>query len=67
MLGAVGVGRVDDLDEHVGPVDLLERRPERVDELVRELVDEPDGIGEDGGLALAQASALSSVDLPAFV
>ena len=91
MLGVVRIRGVDDLDQHVGPVDLLERRPERVDELVRQLVDEPHRVGDDRRLALAEAdlarlvgssvakslssalatseptSALSSVDLPAFV
>ena len=50
-----GSDGVDDLDEDVGPVDLLEGRPERVDELVRELVDEADRVGDDRGLALAEA------------
>ena len=54
MLLEVGVGGVDDLDQDVGPVDLLERRPERVDQLVRQLVDEPDGVGDDRGLAVAE-------------
>ena len=91
VLVDVGVGGVDDLDQHVGPVDLLERRPERVDELVRQLVDEADRVGDDRRLAVAEldlaadvgssvakslssaratsvpTSALSSVDLPAFV
>ena len=40
--------------QDVGPVDLLERRPERVDELVRQLVDEPDRVGHDRGLAVAE-------------
>ena len=46
VLFEVGVGRVNDLDQDVGPVDLLERRAEGIDELVRELVDEADGVGE---------------------
>ncbi len=54
VLLEVGIGRVDDLDEDVGPVDLLERRPERVDELVRELVDEAHGVGHDRGLPVAE-------------
>ena len=54
VLVDVGVGRVDDLDEDVGAVDLLERRPERVDELVRQLVDEPDRVGDDRRLAVAE-------------
>src|SRR5258708_25804914 len=48
------IRRVDDLDEDVGAVDLLERGPERVDELVRQLVDEPDGVGHDRGLAVTE-------------
>ena len=40
--------------QDVGPVDLLERRPERVDELVRQLVDEAHGVGDDRGLAVAE-------------
>ena len=35
MLGGVPVGGIDDLEQDVGPVDLLERRPERVDQLMR--------------------------------
>ena len=54
MLVEVVVGGVDDLDQHVGPVDLLERRPEGVDELVRQLVDEADGVGHDRRLAVAE-------------
>ena len=54
VLLEVRVGRVDDLDQDVGAVDLLERRPERVDELVRQLVDEAHGVGHDRGLAVAE-------------
>ena len=54
VLLEVRVGGVDDLDQDVGPVDLLERRPERVDELVRQLVDEAHGVGDDRGLAVAE-------------
>ena len=54
VLVVVVVGGVDDLDQHVGPVDLLERRPEGVDELVRQLVDEAHGVGHDRGLAVAE-------------
>ena len=54
VLLEVAVGRVDDLDQHVGPVDLLERRPERVDQLVRQLVDEAHGVGHDRRLAVAE-------------
>ena len=55
MLLDVRIGGIDDLDEDVGPVDLLERRPERVDELVRQLVDEPDRVGDDRGLRRRRA------------
>ena len=54
MLLEVAVRRVDDLDQDVGAVDLLEGRPEGVHELVRQLVDEPDGVGDDRGLAVAE-------------
>ena len=56
MLGArARSGGVDDLEQDVGPVDLLEGRPERVDELMGQLVDEADGVGDDRRLAVAQA------------
>ena len=45
---------VDDLDEHVGPGHLLERRAERVDELVGQLVDEAHGVGDDRRLPVAE-------------
>ena len=54
VLAEVWIRGVDDLDQHVGPVDLLEGRPERVDQLVRELVDEAHRVGHDRGLAVAQ-------------
>ena len=54
VLLEVAVRGVDDLDQHVGPVDLLERRPERVDQLVRQLVDEAHGVGDDRRLAVAE-------------
>src|SRR3954453_7201558 len=41
--------RVDDMDDEVGEPGLLERRAERVDELVGELADEPDGVGDEVG------------------
>jgi hypothetical protein len=42
----VRIGGVDDLEQEVGAHDLLERGPERVDEVVRQLVDEPDGVAD---------------------
>ncbi len=45
---------VDDLDQDVRAVDLLEGRPERVDQLVRQLVDEAHGVGHDGRLAVTE-------------
>ena len=45
---------IDDLDQHVGAGDLLERGAERVDQLVGQLVDEAHGVGDDRGLAVAQ-------------
>ena len=38
--------RVDDVQDQVGEPRLLERRAERVDELMRQLADEADGVGE---------------------
>ena len=55
MLAQVRIRRIDDLDEDVGAVDLLEGRPEGVDELVGQLVDEPHRVGDDRGLAIAEA------------
>ena len=42
----VGVRPVDDVQQHVGVGDLLERRAERLDELVRQVAHESDGVGE---------------------
>ena len=41
----VGVRAVDDVQQQVGVGDLLQRRAERLDQLVREVPDEPDGVG----------------------
>ena len=41
----VGVRPVDDVQDQVGVGDLLQRRAERLDELVRQVPDEPDGVG----------------------
>ena len=42
----VGVGAVDDVQQQIGGRHLLERGPEGVDELVRQVPHEPDGVGE---------------------
>ena len=42
----VGVRPVDDVQDQVGVGDLLQRRAERLDQLVRQVPDEPDGVGE---------------------
>ena len=41
----LGDGGVDDVQDQVGQARLLERRAERVDELVGKLADEADGVG----------------------
>ena len=48
------VGGVDDLEQDVGARDLLERGAERVDQLVRQLVDEAHRVGDDHRLAVAE-------------
>ena len=40
----VGVRAVDDVQDQVGVGDLLQRRAERLDQLVRQVPDEPDGV-----------------------
>ena len=50
-LGLVEVGRVDDVEEQRGVDDLVERRAERLDELVREPPHEADGVGREDRLA----------------
>jgi hypothetical protein len=44
----VGLGGVDQVDDQVGSGDLLQRRLERLDQVVGQLGDEPDGVGEGG-------------------
>ena len=39
-------GGVDDVEDEVGEARLLERRAERLDELVGQLADEADGVGQ---------------------
>ena len=52
---ASGAARVDDVHQQVGVGDLLERRAERLDELVRQAAHEADGVGEQHGLAAGEA------------
>ena len=55
--GGVGMRGVDDVDDHVRLPDLLERRAERLDELVRQVAHEPDGVGEREHAAVGRAAA----------
>ena len=48
----LGLARVDDVQHEVGQRGLLERRRERVHELVRQLADEADGVGHQERAAL---------------
>ena len=48
MVFALRVGAVNDVDEKVGVLQLLERGAECVDQMVRQLGDEADGVGQDG-------------------
>ena len=57
LLGGGGVGGVDDVQEEVGLDDFLEGGLEGLDELVRELADEADGVAEEGVLVGGQAQA----------
>ena len=52
----LGVGRagIDHVHEQVGVDDLLERGPERLDQLVRQALHEPDGVGDEHDLAAGQ-------------
>ena len=49
-----GMARVDDVQQHVRLGQLLERGLERRHELVRQLPDEADGVGEDEGVRVAR-------------
>ena len=46
LLLRVGVRAVDDVHDQVGVGDLLQRRAERLDELVRQVPDEADRVGQ---------------------
>ena len=52
----LGAGGVDDVQEQVGLAGLLERRLERGDQRVRQVADEPDGVGEQD-VAAARGTA----------
>ena len=53
----VGGAGVDHVDQQVGVDRHVERRPERLHELVRQLADEADGVGEQHRLAAGQVEA----------
>ncbi len=54
LLLGLGRRRVDDMDEQVGVFDHLEGGAEGLDQLVRELADEPDGVGQQHRLTAGQ-------------
>ena len=47
LIGHRGIGRVDDVEQDVGLAGLVERRPKRRDEIVRQLLDEADGVADE--------------------
>ena len=51
----VGVRAVDDVQDQVGVGDLLQRRAERLDELVRQVPDEADGVAHRVDPAVARS------------
>ncbi len=53
----VGVGAVDDVQDQVGVGDLLQRRAERLDQLVRQVPDEADGVAHRVDAAVAGLGA----------
>ena len=48
------MARVDHVEQHVGRAGLLQSGPEARDQVVRQLANEPDRVGDPGALALAQ-------------
>lgn len=56
LLGVGGTG-VDDVDEEVGKDGLLQGGAEGLDEVVGEIADEADGVGEEKGLAIGELEA----------
>ena len=51
------VGGVDDVQEQVGVVQLLERGAEGGDQILRQVADEADGVGDDDLALLGEAQA----------
>ena len=47
------IGHVDKMDEKIGFLDLFQGRPEGIDQIVRQLPDEPDRIGKESPLLSA--------------
>src|ERR1700726_3569052 len=54
----LGVAAVDDVQHQVGGGDLAQGAAEGGDEVMRELADEADGVGEDGAPARAAGGAV---------
>ena len=57
LLLGLGAGGVDDVQQQVGLAGLLERRLERGDQRVRQVADEPDGVGQQDVAAAAELPA----------
>ena len=58
----LGHGGVDDVQDEVGDARLLQRRAEGVDELVGQLADEADGVGQQVGAAVEPRGARARVE-----
>ena len=54
MLGGVGIGDVDHVDQEIGEDDFFEGGLERLDEAVRQTADEADGVGDKELLVAAE-------------
>jgi len=50
----IRVGGIDDVEQEIGVGDLLERRMEGLDELMREPAHEPDGVGDERRVAVVE-------------
>ena len=55
VLGLGRIGRVDDVEQQIGVRGLFERRAERGEQIVRQIADEADGVGDDD-LALVEGT-----------
>ena len=53
----IGGGRIHDMDQQVGVDHHVERRTEGLDQLVGQLADEADGVGQEDGLAAGELQA----------